>query len=153
MILTVEWQAEQQELDIVCDDEGLELLLDKLQKLKKGGGHTHLMTPSWAGDELTEGKQTEHGARMNRVRSVKRCAGCVRGWPRFLNRWAAGPGGRRLGVEPLVASPHRFKNRGHPRLSRRSVVWSEPPSSPSSCSGRPSSCSRPGSPRSGGPRT
>ena len=72
MLLTVEWQAEQQELDIVCDDEGLDLLLDKLQRLKKGGGHTHLMTPSWAGDELTEEKQTEHGSLINHVRIVKR---------------------------------------------------------------------------------
>ena len=71
MILTVEWQAEQQELDIVCDDEGLEVLLAKLLKLKKSGGHTHLMTPSWAGDELTEEKQTDHGDLINHVRIVK----------------------------------------------------------------------------------
>jgi len=72
MILTVEWQPGQQELDIVCDDEGIDLLLDKLRKLKRTGGHAHLMTPSWAGDELTEEKQTEHGALINHVRIVKR---------------------------------------------------------------------------------
>lgn len=71
MLLTVEYQANVQELDIVCDDEGIELLMDRLRKLRDGGGgHTHLMTPSWAGDELTEERQTEAGLLVNHVRIV-----------------------------------------------------------------------------------
>jgi len=70
MLLSVEYQADQEELDIVCDDSGLELLIAKLTKLKQNGGHTHLMTPSWAGDELTEDRHTEKGVLVNHVRIV-----------------------------------------------------------------------------------
>jgi hypothetical protein len=41
MLLTIEYQSEAQELDIVCDGEGIELLMDRLKKLKDGGGDTH----------------------------------------------------------------------------------------------------------------
>ena len=70
MLLTVEYQRDLQELDIVCDEDGIESLIDHLKRLKQRGGHTHLMTPSWAGDELTEESQTEGGSLINHVRIV-----------------------------------------------------------------------------------
>ena len=51
----------QAEVEIFCDQEGLSLLLRQLEFLKKGPAHVHLMTPSWAGNELNEtrlGKET-----------------------------------------------------------------------------------------------
>ena len=65
MILTVEIgkkeiiekKIDRIEVEIYCDEKGIDLLIDELIKLKKYGGHTHLMTPSWAGNELTEEKQ------------------------------------------------------------------------------------------------
>ena len=50
------------EVEIFCDPEGLALLLKRLEHLKAGSGHVHLMTPGWAGNELGEktfGKGTE----------------------------------------------------------------------------------------------
>jgi hypothetical protein len=70
MVLTIEYQNEAEELDIVCDLSGLELFISHLQKLKRDGGHIHLMTPSWAGDELTEEKQSENGVLINHLRVV-----------------------------------------------------------------------------------
>jgi len=69
MLLSVEFQPDQ-ELNIICDEDGIELLIDKLSKLKKNGGHTHLMTPSWAGDELTEDRYSENAVLVNHVRIV-----------------------------------------------------------------------------------
>ncbi|MEI8376734.1 MAG: Imm32 family immunity protein [Planctomycetota bacterium] len=70
MLLSVEYRREEDELDIVCDSEGLNSLIDRLVKLRDRGGHTHLMTPSWAGDELTEERQTDNGVLVNHVRIV-----------------------------------------------------------------------------------
>jgi hypothetical protein len=53
-MLTVEYNPEIEAVEIFCDREGLDLLIDKLTRLRDRGGHTHLMTPAWAGDELTE---------------------------------------------------------------------------------------------------
>jgi hypothetical protein len=61
MTLTVE--AKDKPLDslsevaICCDAEGLELLISRLEKLRNGKDHIHLMTPSWSGSELTEVRQ------------------------------------------------------------------------------------------------
>lgn len=60
MRLTVEIEDGDQapsEVAICFDDEGLELLILKLERLRGKRDHTHLMTPSWAGNELTEEKQ------------------------------------------------------------------------------------------------
>ena len=56
-MLTVEYNKIRKRIEIYCDSEGLEILINKLNSLKKNKGHTHLMTPSWAGYELTEEKQ------------------------------------------------------------------------------------------------
>lgn len=61
MILTVELKKQPngspEEVAICCDQQGLELLVAKLQRLSGKADHTHLMTPSWAGTDLTEVKQ------------------------------------------------------------------------------------------------
>ena len=41
-------------VEVVCDRDGLTLLIKRLQLLLSRGGHEHLMTPSWSGNELTE---------------------------------------------------------------------------------------------------
>ncbi len=55
MTLTVEYADEVVEL--FADRDGLDVLIRALQRLRERGGHDHLMTPSWAGQELTETKQ------------------------------------------------------------------------------------------------
>ena len=42
------------EVEIFCDADGVALLLRHLGFLKTGSTHFHLMTPSWAGNELGE---------------------------------------------------------------------------------------------------
>jgi len=58
MILTVEKEKiKDGEIVIAFDEEGLDLLISKLMSLKGRKDHEHLMTPSWAGNELTEEKK------------------------------------------------------------------------------------------------
>jgi hypothetical protein len=58
MILTVELEnAENPEVAVCFDFEGLHLLISKLEALRNSGDHSHLLTPSWAGDSLSEEKQ------------------------------------------------------------------------------------------------
>ncbi len=74
MLLTVEHKLgtggnpNEAEVEIFCDREGLDLLLRKLSVLKERGGHVHLMSPSWAGNELTEEKQGESTVLINHLR-------------------------------------------------------------------------------------
>lgn len=74
MILTVEKELrESGEIAICFDEEGLELLISRLVKLRGRVDHTHLMTASWAGDELTEEKLGGDGYELvNHLRLVKR---------------------------------------------------------------------------------
>ena len=65
MTLTIELEAKTKalraqdisEVAICCDKEGLAFLIEKLESLRNGPDHCHLMTPSWAGTDLTETKQ------------------------------------------------------------------------------------------------
>ena len=59
MLFTVEI-VEESVAEIHLDEEGLDLLIDRLTKLRRHQEpeHEHLMTPSWAGTELTEDKQS-----------------------------------------------------------------------------------------------
>jgi hypothetical protein len=41
-------------IEVFFDSEGRDLLIHTLQKIKCAGDHDHLMTPSWAGHELSE---------------------------------------------------------------------------------------------------
>lgn len=61
MVLTVELRdgnkAGHAEVALCVDDEGLEVLIRKLERLRGRRDHEHLMTPAWAGADLTESKQ------------------------------------------------------------------------------------------------
>jgi hypothetical protein len=76
MILTLEIKdgakPTEAEVAICFDDTGLEFLIEKLTRLRGKRDHEHLMTPSWAGNELTEVKQgsAEYGL-VNHLRLVK----------------------------------------------------------------------------------
>lgn len=68
-MLTVEYDHESQ-VNIYCDKEGLDLLLRELVILEKRGGHAHLMTPSWAGQELTEDRHDTSAELVHHLRIV-----------------------------------------------------------------------------------
>ncbi|MCW3475105.1 Imm32 family immunity protein [Rhodovastum sp. RN2-1] len=53
-MLTVELNQGQDRVEIYVDEEGARVLQHLLDVLRRRGGHDHLMTPSWAGTELTE---------------------------------------------------------------------------------------------------
>lgn len=77
MLLTVEikdaGKLNEAEAVICFDDEGLEFLVGKLIRLRGRLDHEHLMTPSWAGNELTEIKQGgDEYELVNHLRLVKR---------------------------------------------------------------------------------
>ena len=40
------------EIQIHCDDEGVALLISRLEEGRSSGGHIHLRTPSIGGEEL-----------------------------------------------------------------------------------------------------
>jgi hypothetical protein len=55
MKLTVELQkGAHPEVALCFDAEGLDVLIRKLEHLRSKVDHLHLMTPAWAGQELTE---------------------------------------------------------------------------------------------------
>ena len=56
------------EVEIFCDQEGLSLLIRQLQLLKTAPDHVHLMTPSWAGNELSETTVGEGTSLINHLR-------------------------------------------------------------------------------------
>ena len=70
MKLTVEYLKNSKstgEVMIICDAVGLDSLIEHLQILKQNRGHVHLMTPSWAGAELTENKQLPNSDLINHL--------------------------------------------------------------------------------------
>jgi len=73
MLLTVEKEKlDQGEVAICFDREGLDHLISKLSRLRNASDHTHLMTPAWGGDDLTEVAQ--YGERFelcNHLRLVR----------------------------------------------------------------------------------
>lgn len=73
MLLTVEKQeSDQGEIAICFDKEGLEFLISKLTRLRDRPDHLHLMTPAWAGNELSEGLQDGDGYELcNSLRLVR----------------------------------------------------------------------------------
>lgn len=70
-LLTFELIPDGDEVEIHCDQQGLEELLRLLNGLANSESplpkHEHLMTPSWAGHELTEEQQGEKNTLMNKV--------------------------------------------------------------------------------------
>ncbi len=70
--LTFELRERHNVLDIHCNDEGLENLIDALTLLVEGKhDHLHLMTPSWGGVDLSENKQSETSTLLNQVNIYK----------------------------------------------------------------------------------
>ena len=69
-MLTIERNDKAESVEIFCDDEGLDALLKQLHILKSTGGHVHLMTPSWAGQDLTEKQQGDGTVLVNHLRIV-----------------------------------------------------------------------------------
>jgi hypothetical protein len=70
-LLTVELSPQGDEIDIHMNREGLNDFIKYLHNLAEGHlplpCHNHLMTPAWAGNELTDEKQSENGAVINKV--------------------------------------------------------------------------------------
>ncbi len=70
-LLTFEFTPDCDEVEIHCDRKGLDTLLTILHKLADSKSplprHDHLMTPAWAGNELTEEKQGEQNTLLNKV--------------------------------------------------------------------------------------
>lgn len=74
MLLTVEYNPKGI-VDIYMDEEGRNLLINSLNKLRDQigkGDHDHLMTPSWAGYELTEEKQSSDSELIHQLNIVLR---------------------------------------------------------------------------------
>ncbi|WP_010300459.1 Imm32 family immunity protein [Candidatus Odyssella thessalonicensis] len=71
MTLTVELKdydsLDKAEVEVYMDDEGLDKLIDILNRLKKFGGHEHLMTAEWAGAELTSLRQNSQNILINHL--------------------------------------------------------------------------------------
>ena len=77
MLLTVELKMadrpNESEVAICFDDEGIELLIKKLVRLRGVRDHEHLKTPGWAGAELTDNKQGgDEYTLLNHLQLVKR---------------------------------------------------------------------------------
>ncbi len=71
-MLTIEFNEREQRVEIYFDEDGLKTLRRSLDMLSSKGGHDHLMTPSWAGTELTEEKQGENTTLINHLLLVCR---------------------------------------------------------------------------------
>lgn len=72
-LLTLEWNAKNEMLEIHGTQQGLEKLRNKLNSLldKSGPDHTHLMTKEWGGGELTNEKQNSENLMINHVKIFK----------------------------------------------------------------------------------
>jgi hypothetical protein len=72
MLLTMEYQSRTAEAEIHADAEGLDRLIATLHALRqrRAPDHEHLMTPAWAGQELTEGKQGAETELLHHLRIV-----------------------------------------------------------------------------------
>ena len=68
-LLTFELSEDGDELEIHCNNRGLEELLRVCQRLEgsRGNDHEHLTTPSWGGHELSEEKQGQSNTLLNKV--------------------------------------------------------------------------------------
>jgi hypothetical protein len=68
-VLTFELSPTGDEIQIHCDAEGVQTLIRSLARLaqKMTSDHDHLMTPSWAGHELTDEKQGQANRLVNMV--------------------------------------------------------------------------------------
>jgi hypothetical protein len=65
-MITVEIDDRNEHIQVCCDKEGVELLKRILEHVTKTG-HEHLMTPSWAGNELSEQVQGKGNRLINHM--------------------------------------------------------------------------------------
>lgn len=66
-LLSFEMSKDGDELDVHCDEIGLEKLKAVISQLEDREQHYHLMTESWGGNELSEEPQSEDGNLINKV--------------------------------------------------------------------------------------
>lgn len=66
-ILTFELSEDGDELDIHCDEQGLNMLIQSLHRLSNANQHEHLLSPSWGGSQLSEEKQSEQSKLINKI--------------------------------------------------------------------------------------
>lgn len=66
-LLTFEISHDGLQIDIHGDETGLRSLADKVLRVISSKGHDHLMTESWAGNELSEERQGEKSLLVNKV--------------------------------------------------------------------------------------
>lgn len=72
MLLTIEYNPKGV-VEIYMDVEGRSLLIDSIAKLRaqeNKGDHDHLMTPSWAGHELTEERQSNDSELVHKLNII-----------------------------------------------------------------------------------
>jgi hypothetical protein len=72
-LLTFEWDSGNEVLEIHGNKKGLEKLKDIIDSLlaKPNNDHTHLMTKSWGGEELSDDKQCAENVLINHVKLFK----------------------------------------------------------------------------------
>ena len=68
MLLTVQYNGS--EVEIQCDHEGLDYLIEKLDVLRQSGAprNEHLMTDVWGGEGLTEEKAGDERGWVNHLK-------------------------------------------------------------------------------------
>lgn len=72
MLLTVEYN-QNGVVEIFMDEQGREILLSSISRLSLDNtniDHDHLMTPSWAGTELTEEVQDDSNLLVNKLNII-----------------------------------------------------------------------------------
>lgn len=72
-MLTFEWDKDSEQLEIHADSEGLQELVNQLEKLLscKDNDHLHLMAEGWGGDGLSSNKQNEGSKLIQHVKIFK----------------------------------------------------------------------------------
>jgi CYTH domain-containing protein len=72
-MFTVELNKPEERVEIYLDGHGLSMLIRSLERLLQSEKeHEHFMTPSWAGNELTEEKQGLNTHLVNHLLIVKK---------------------------------------------------------------------------------
>jgi hypothetical protein len=68
-LITFEIDQSCETLEIHLNDEGLDELVRRVERLRSSSesGHDHLLTPAWGGTELTESKQNASTKLINKV--------------------------------------------------------------------------------------
>ncbi len=67
-LLTFELDKDGEMLEIHGNKEGLKSLISILLKATETGDHSHMMTASWGGEELTDEKQCDENKLINHVK-------------------------------------------------------------------------------------